>query len=99
MTLSSTGVEILKHFELQSAAPKRRLVRASHLGTSSGTDALEDRHPLCGAGHAQEGFSGAQDGRPGWEALVMHRYFSDGPDLSPFLKCLHEVRHKAAREG
>jgi hypothetical protein len=27
------------------------------------------------------------------------RYFSDEPDLSPFLKALNEVRHKATREG
>ncbi len=27
------------------------------------------------------------------------RYFSDEPDLSPFLKALHDVRNKATREG
>jgi hypothetical protein len=27
------------------------------------------------------------------------RYFSDEPDLSPFLKGLHEVRQMATREG
>jgi hypothetical protein len=27
------------------------------------------------------------------------RYFSDEPDLSPFLKALNDVRHKATREG
>jgi hypothetical protein len=27
------------------------------------------------------------------------RYFSDEPDLSPFLKALNEVRHKATLEG
>jgi hypothetical protein len=27
------------------------------------------------------------------------RYFSDEPDLSPFLKALDEVRRKATREG
>jgi hypothetical protein len=27
------------------------------------------------------------------------RYFSDEPDLSPFLKALHETRHLATREG
>jgi hypothetical protein len=27
------------------------------------------------------------------------RYFSDEPDLSPFLKALNEVRRLAAREG
>jgi hypothetical protein len=27
------------------------------------------------------------------------RYFADEPELSPFLKALNEVRHKATREG
>ena len=27
------------------------------------------------------------------------RYFSDEPELSPFLKALHDVRNKAVREG
>jgi hypothetical protein len=27
------------------------------------------------------------------------RYFADEPDLSPFLKALHEARHLATREG
>jgi hypothetical protein len=27
------------------------------------------------------------------------RYFSDEPDLSPFLKALNDVRQKATREG
>ena len=27
------------------------------------------------------------------------RYFFDEPDLSPFLKALNDVRHKAVREG
>jgi hypothetical protein len=30
---------------------------------------------------------------------VIPRYFSDEPDLSPFLKALNEVRHLATREG
>lgn len=31
--------------------------------------------------------------------MVALRYFSDEPDLSPFLKALNEVRHLATREG
>jgi hypothetical protein len=31
--------------------------------------------------------------------LVARRYFDDEPDLSPFLKALHDVRTKATREG
>jgi hypothetical protein len=27
------------------------------------------------------------------------RYFSDEPDLSPFLKALNDLRNKATREG
>ena len=27
------------------------------------------------------------------------RYFSDEPELSPFLKALHDLRNKATREG
>ena len=27
------------------------------------------------------------------------RYFSDEPELSPFLRALHDVRNKATREG
>ncbi|WP_316237878.1 hypothetical protein [Bradyrhizobium sp. SZCCHNR1015] len=29
----------------------------------------------------------------------MVRYFSDEPELSPFLKALNDVRNKATREG
>ncbi|MET4257239.1 hypothetical protein ABIC09_002175 [Bradyrhizobium sp. S3.12.5] len=29
----------------------------------------------------------------------MKRYFSDEPELSPFLKALNEARHLATREG
>ena len=31
--------------------------------------------------------------------MVARRYFSDEPDLSPFLKSLNYVRHQATREG
>ncbi len=39
-------------------------------------------------------------GRAGRSKLVsIPRYFSDEPDLSPFLKSLNEVRQRATREG
>lgn len=31
--------------------------------------------------------------------MVTRRYFSDEPELSPFLKALDDVRRKATREG
>jgi hypothetical protein len=30
--------------------------------------------------------------------MVERRYFGDEPDLSPFLKALHDVRQQATRE-